>query len=510
MITEIALFIVAAFGVFYLWVRERYKYFEKLGIEYAKPTFLVGSQKEVFFQQQNFFDSSEPMYKFGKSSIIGIFETIQPIYLFKSPELCRQIFIKDFTHFVDHRKFFNDDGLFDHSLIQLEGDKWKEMRSTLSPAYTGNKMRGMFELIREIAQQASLHLKEKELGKDVNLKEFFSRFANDVIASTAFGFKINSLEDKDNEFYKMGKEVTVFSSFDMIKFLALSFFNKYCKYLGISIMSKRQNNYYMNLVLGAMKNRKDQKIFRPDMINMLMEVRGIGVQGTAEYKSHYDWTDKEIVAQCFIFFFAGFDTVSTILSFLGHEIMVNPEVQERLKEEIMGIHNDGPLTYEALGKMKYTEAVIYETLRMWPAVPFLDRRCTKAIDLVDTETGKIVKLKQGDQIVVPIVGIHRDEKYFPEPLKFDPERFSEENKHNIPVNAFMPFGIGPRMCIGNRFAIMEMKALLFYLMKDVSFEKSEKSTIPMALDPASAQMEPKGGFMVKVVGETHQNFYIST
>lgn len=433
-----------------------------------------------------------------------MFETIQPIYIIKSPELCRQLFIKDFTHFVDHRKFFNDGGLFDHSLLQLEGDKWKEMRSTLSPAYTGNKMRGMFELIREIAQQASHHLKENELGKDVNLKEFFSRYANDVIASTAFGFKINSLEDKDNEFYKMGKEVTVFGGWDMLKCLMLSLFRKYCKTLGIAFMSKRQNDYYMNLVLGAMKHRHEQKIFRPDMINMLMEVKGIGVQGTAEHKSHYDWTDKEIVAQCFIFFFAGFDTVSTTLSFIGHELMVNPEVQERLKEEINEIHqslNGGPLTYEALSNMKYTEAVMYETLRMWPALPFLDRVCVSAIDLEDTATGNIVKFKPGDQIQVPVVGIHRDEKYFPEPMKFDPERFSDENKRNIPANAFMPFGIGPRMCIGNRFAILEIKALLFYLMKDVTFKQSEKSTIPMVLDPATAQMEPKGGIWIKVVGD---------
>lgn len=434
-----------------------------------------------------------------------MFETIQPIYIVKTPELCRQIFIKDFNHFANHRKFFNDGGLFDHSLIQLDGEKWKEMRSTLSPAYIGNKMRGMFELIREIAQQASHHLKENELGKDINLKEFFSRYANDVIASTAFGFKINSLEDKDNEFYKMGKEVTVFCGWDMVKFLMLSLFNKCCKLVGIAMITKKHTEYYMNLVLGAMRTRHEQKIFRPDMINMMMEVKGIGVQGeNVEHKSHYNWTDKEIVAQCFLFFFAGFDTVSTTLSFLGHEIMTNPEVQERLKEEIKEIHESldgGPLTYEALSNMKYTESVLMETLRMWPAVPFLDRICSTAIELEDTEAGKMVKFEIGDQLQIPIVGIHRDEKYFPDPMKFDPERFSEENKASIPANAFMPFGIGPRMCIGNRFAILEIKALLFYLMKDISFKQSVKSTVPMILDPASSQMQPKGGIWVKVVAD---------
>lgn len=433
-----------------------------------------------------------------------MFETTQPVFIIKTPELARQIFIKDFTHFTDHRKFFNDGGLFSQSLIQLEGEKWKDMRSTLSPAYTGNKMRGMFELIKEIAHQAAVYLKENDVGKDINLKEFFSRFANDVIASAAFGFKINSLEDRDNDFFKMGQEVTVFSTMDLIKFFFLGSFNKLAKLLGVTIMTKRQKNYYMKLVLDAMKYRAENKLFRPDMINMLMEVKGIGVQGSAENKSNFDWTDEEIVAQCFILFFAGFDTVSTTLSFAGHELMENPEVQERLKEEMREVKeslNGGPLTYEAVSNMKYAEAVIFETLRKWPQLPFIDRVCNKAIDLEDTETGKIVKLKPGHQIQVSALGIHRDAKYFHDPMKFDPERFSDENKHSIPANAFMGFGIGPRMCIGNRFAMMEIKALLFYLMQDVTFTKSEKSTIPMVLDPGSPQMEPKGGIWVKVVAD---------
>lgn len=232
-----------------------------------------------------------------------MFETTTPIFLIRSPELARQIFIKDFNHFVNHRRFINDEGLFEETLIQLEDDKWKDMRSTLSPAYTGNKMRGMFELIREIAQQAATYLKENNVGNDIDLNDFFSRFANDVIASTAFGFKIDSMKDRDNEFFKMGQEVTKFSSWDMIKFFLLASFNKLSKLCGISLMTKRQNDYYMNLVLGAMRNRYEQKIFRPDMINMLMDVRGQGVQGTSEHKSNHNWTDKEIVAQCFIFFF---------------------------------------------------------------------------------------------------------------------------------------------------------------------------------------------------------------
>lgn len=161
-----------------------------------------------------------------------------------------------------------------------------------------------------------------------------------------------------------------------------------------------------------------------------------------------------------------------------------------------------PLTYEALTSMKYLEAVISETLRKWPQVPLVHRVCTKDINIEDPESGKTIRLKTGDAIQVSAVGIHRDPKYYPDPMRFDPERFNDENKKSIPANTYMPFGLGPRMCIGNRFAMLEMKALLFYLLKDVTFEPSVKSCIPLVLDcRAPGQIEAKGGFWVKVVSD---------
>lgn len=428
-----------------------------------------------------------------------------PVFLIRSPALAEQVFKKDFSHFVNHRPIFRDGGLFEKSLLEMENEKWKNMRSTLSPAYTGSKLRGMFDLIQKIAQQASDYLKNNELGKDLDLKDFLSRFANDVIASTAFGFEMNSLEDRDNKFFKIGQSVSNLNNFVLMKVLFLTRFYKFARFLGVSILSKEQNDYFMGLVLSSMKVRSEKSIFRPDMINMLMEVKGIGVHGINEHKSNNDWTDQDIVAQCFLFFFAGFRTVSSSLSFVIHELMENKEIQEKLKVEINEVVEslDGdPLTYEALSNMKYIEAVISETLRKWPQLPLVHRVCNKATNLEDPDTGKIIKLKPGDAIQVAAVAIHRDPKYYPDPMRFDPERFSDDNKKSIPANTYMPFGLGPRMCIGNRFAMLEMKALLFYLLKDVTFEPSVKSCIPLELDSNTpAQIEAKGGFWVKVVAD---------
>lgn len=437
--------------------------------------------------------------------IFGMFEMTTPVFVIRNPSIVEQVFKKDFSHFTNRRAIFRDGGLFEKGLLEMENEKWKNMRSNLSPAYTGSKLRGMFDLIQKIAQQAAQYLKDNELETDLDLKDFLSRFANDVIASTAFGFEMNSLEERENKFFKMGQAVSNFSNWVLLKVLILTRFNKIATFLGVSILSEEQHKYFMTLVLDSMKTRSQKKIFRPDMINMLMEVKGIGVHGVNEHKSNNNWSEEDIVAQCFIFFFAGFRTISSSLSFIIHELMENQDVQQKLKEEIKDVLEslDGStLTYEALSKMNYMEAVISESLRKWPQIPLVHRVCTKAIDLEDPDTGRIIKLKPGDAIQVAAVGIQRDPKYYPNPLKFDPERFSEENKKSIQANTYLPFGIGPRMCIGNRFAMLEMKALLFYLLKDVTFVPSVKSCIPLELEcKTPAQVDAKGGFWVKVVAD---------
>lgn len=128
-----------------------------------------------------------------------------------------------------------------------------------------------------------------------------------------------------------------------------------------------------------------------------------------------------------------------------------------------------------------------ESLRKWPPAIITDRICTAPYRL--NLNGQSYNFNVGDMLWIPILGIQRDEKYYPDPEKFDPERFNESNKRNINPAAFLPFGLGPRNCIGSRFALMETKAILFSLLSAFTFEKSEKTQEPLQLQ--------KGGFSIK-------------
>ena len=205
----------------------------------------------------------------------------------------------------------------------------------------------------------------------------------------------------------------------------------------------------MSLVLDAMKYRQENNIVRPDMINMLMEAKGM-IKSDNPKQVAREWSDVDIVGQCFLFFFAGFETSAALTCLTAHELMENPDVQEKLLEEILEVEenlNGKPLSYEALQNMCYMDMVVQECLRKWPGAIVLDRVCNKDITYT-FENGEKWELKKGDYIWIPVVGFHRDPKYFENPLKFDPERFSEENKDKIKPFTYLPFGVGPRNCIG--------------------------------------------------------------
>lgn len=111
------------------------------------------------------------------------------------------------------------------------------------------------------------------------------------------------------------------------------------------------------------------------------------------------------------------------------------------------------------------------------------------------ELGHVITLQKGDAISVPAGAIQRDPQYFSDPERFEPERFSEERKSEIKPFTYLPFGSGPRACIGSRFAVMELKAILFSLLTKFTFEVAATSTIPLVLAP-TFDMQPKDGFNI--------------
>jgi len=240
----------------------------------------------------------------------------------------------------------------------------------------------------------------------------------------------------------------------------------------------------------TVKIRDEQGIVRPDMIQLMMETRDRNHELTFDI--------DEMTGQAFVFFLGGFDTVSTIMCFVQYELAVNPDVQKKLRTEILNVlkETNGKITYEVINNQKYLDAVIKETLRLYPLSSFLDRVCVKDFEMPPaTPDGKPFIIKPGECIWFASYSVHRDSKYFPEPEKFNPDRFLNNNIDN---SIMLPFGIGPRSCIAKRFAIMEIKIMLFYLLSRCDLEPDVKTKIPMVLDKKTLVMAADGGFWIKL------------
>ena len=329
------------------------------------------------------------------------------------------------------------------------------MRATLSPAFTGSKMRMMFEFMSQCGKQTAITMREQiNAGSDnvFEFRELASKFTVDVIASCAFGIEVNSFLNPKNDFQRIAQKVSNFSGFlTTIKFICFMMAPKVMKKLKISLLDKETCDFFQAAILDTMKYRVEKGIIRHDMINLLIQARKgnlshvskeeevvsdgfatVEESNMGKSKVTREWDDQDMAAQCFIFFLAGFDTVATTMSFAAYELAINQDIQDRIRAEIEDVEKDvsnGTVNYDQIQKMKYMDQFICEVLRKWPAALITDRACVKDYEL--NYDNKTFKFEKGMNFFIPIYSFHRDPQYFQDPEKFDPERFNDENRGNI-------------------------------------------------------------------------------
>ncbi|XP_017777381.1 PREDICTED: cytochrome P450 9e2-like [Nicrophorus vespilloides] len=485
--------------LFIIFVKKKQNYWRDRNVPQMNPAFLFGNLINVMLKKENFQTLLNRMYNnHPNSRYEGVYQAILPTLLIKDPELLKQMIVKDFDHFMDHHLFVpRRDPLWGRNLVALNGKAWQDMRSTLSPAFTSSKLKCMFPLMSECAEKfIDYFLKMNKTVVSIELKEEFSRFANDVIATCAFGVSCNTIEERTNIFMEMGKRVSVLPSF---KFFGTALFPGLFHKLGITLFDPEVGDFFKNIVMETIKVREEQRIERPDMIHLLMQAKAGILDGDGDKPPKTAIKNEDIVGQVLIFFLAGFDSISTQMTFSAYELALNQDVQDKVFAEIVdGLErNDQKIDYEMIQSLKYLDMVMMESLRKWPATGGGDRLCVKDYKIPAKLPGeKDIIIEKGTPIWLPISAINRDPKYFPDPDRFDPERFSEANKDKIVAGTLLAFGFGPRACIGSRFAIMEMKIMLVNLLKTFKLVKVDKTQDVIKLSSKSLNNVMDGGHWI--------------
>ncbi|XP_025263906.1 cytochrome P450 9e2-like [Camponotus floridanus] len=507
--TLILLSILAGTIAVYYYFFKDLNFFKKHGILHISPWPIVGNMGPIFLRQLSIADIIQKVYNLNQDAkYVGFFDSMSPVVVIRDPDLIKSVGVKNFESFPDHRVFIDEyaEPLLGKNLFSIRGDKWRDARTLLSPAFTSSKMKTMFKLMSDCAANFTEFLSKLPSDKHViEMKDCFTRYTNDVIATCAFGISVDSMRNPTNEFYVYGKDATTFTTLRTIKIYFMRSMPIITKILGITFVSNRIRYFFKDLMRNTIDTRDKQNIVRPDMLQLMMESRGKRGPGK-------ELTIEDMTSQAFIFFFGGFDTVSTLMCFAAHEIAVNPSVQTKLRDEVDEVlkKTNGELTYEALNGMQYLDAVINEALRLWPVVVFQDRLCVRDFELPPALPGdKPFVVKKGSVVWFPVYGLHRDSKYFEKPNEFYPERFLDENKKKLNIDAYLPFGIGPRMCIGNRFALLETKVVMFYLLARCELKLCGKTSHPLQLNRGSFAMQAKEGFwlQIKPRSDAHANVF---
>ncbi|KMQ93458.1 cytochrome p450 9e2 [Lasius niger] len=496
-------------AVYYYFFKDL-NFFKKHGILHIPPWPVVGNMAPAFLRQLSVAEVVEKIYNLNRDAkYVGFFDSMNPVVMIRDLDLIKSIGIKNFELFPDHRAFIDEvnEPLLGKNLFALSVEKWRDVRTLLSPAFTSSKMKAMFKLTSDCASSFTEFLSKLPSDKSVmEMKNCFTKYTNDVIATCAFGVSVDSMRNPTNDFYVNGEAATSFSTLRTIKFYFIRSMPAIAKMLGIKFIDNHVSQFFKNLVRSTIDTRDRQNIVRPDMLQLMMESRGKRGPGK-------ELTIEDMTSQAFIFFFGGFETVSNLMCFVVHEIAVNPSIQMKLRNEVDEVleKTNGELTYEALNGMQYLDAVINEALRLWPPAAFVDRICVQDFELPPALPGdKPFVVKKGSNIWFPVYGLHRDPKYFEKPDEFYPERFLDDNKKNFNASAYIPFGLGPRMCIGNRFALLETKVVIFYLLARCELKPCAKTCHPMRLSKGAFNMVAEGGFWLKIHARSDAHSSIST
>jgi cytochrome P450 len=181
--------------------------------------------------------------------------------------------------------------------------------------------------------------------------------------------------------------------------------------------------------------------------------------------------DQQLFEECAILFVAGHETSANALAWTWYLLAQHPDVVQKAREELATVLGDRQPTFEELPKLEYLSQIIEESMRVYPPAWITDR-----IAAEDDEWNGI-KIAKGVVVVTYFYGAHHSPNYWQNPEQFDPERFSKENKKQHIPFAYSPFGGGPRLCIGNNFAIMEMQLVLATMLRAYNFELIPNQTV---------------------------------
>ncbi|NWI07563.1 CP3AD protein, partial [Tichodroma muraria] len=468
--------------------------FKKLGIPGPRPLPFFGTSLEY---RKGFLEfDSECFKKYGK--IWGIYDGRQPTLAVTDPQIIKSVLVKDCYSTFTNRRRTDLAGILTNAISLAEDEQWKRLRTVLSPTFTSGKLKEMFPIMKHYGEVLVKNVqKQVKENSSISVKDIFGTYSMDVVTSTSFGVNIDSMNNPKDPFVREMKKLVKFDFFNPVFILsfAFPFLIPIMAKMNVNIFPSDAVDFFMRSLAKIKQEReKEAHKGRVDFLQLMIESQRSASQGNnKENHSYKALTDTEVLAQAFIFIFAGYEPTSSSLGYLAYELAMHPDVQEKVIQEIDTVlSNKAPLTYDAVMKLEYLDMTVNETLRMYPLGGRIERTCKKDVEING------VTIPKGVVVTIPPYILHRDPEYWPNPDEFRPERFRKENKESIDPYTYLPFGAGPRNCIGMRFALLTLKVAIASLLQHFTFQTCKETQIPIKLSSVGL-LTPEKPIILKLV-----------
>uniref|UniRef100_A0A8K9Y0T1 Thromboxane-A synthase n=1 Tax=Oncorhynchus mykiss TaxID=8022 RepID=A0A8K9Y0T1_ONCMY len=427
----------------------------------------------------------------------------RPVVVVADPDMLRQIMVKDFSTFPNRMMIRAATKPMSDCLLMLRNKHWKRVRSILTPSISATKMKEMGPLINMTMDTLLTNLLgHVQSAESFDIHRCFGCFTMDVIASVAFGTQVDSQKDPDDPFVHHAQKFFSFSFFRPIMFVFVAF--PFLAPLARVIPNKRRdemNNFFINCIQKIIRQRDEQPVEerRRDFLQLMLDTRSTkecvslehfdvvnhadelahthhsGEQGNGGAGSHESpnrrsvqtqkrmMSEDEIVGQASVFFLAGYETSSNTLVFTCYLLALHPECQA-----------DSP-DYTNVQDLKYLDMDISEALRLYPP----DEDC-----MVNGQF-----LPKGATLEIPAGYLHYDPENWAEPEKFITDRFTAEAKASRHPFVYLPFGAGPRSCMGMRLAQLEIKMALVHVFRKFNIVASTDTKVGSTCDGPGARLQ---------------------
>ena len=337
-------------------------------------------------------------------------------------------------------------------IADAQGDKWRRLRKAVNGPFSVPKMKKYSDCFVKVNKEMVEFVKQEAVKDEkVEAKDFIRKSVINTLSTVGFSVDANAFKDTDSEMVKMGNALS-----EMWRWIVITMLPSIAAIFRVNCYNQVAEKWFTSLMRKLIGSRKNQETENKDILNTLLKI----------HEDDLNELDQECMEKTMIqFIFDGYNTTSDACTGVLAHIATNPEVVEKLREEIDAVFDakeDGDIDVtdtDVIG-MNYLDCVVSEQQRLNNPNFATARRVTKPWKI----PGADLTIPVGVGIYLPIGSFHRDPEYWENPLEFNPERFNAENKSKIKTGTYAPFGLGPRKCLGSNYAILKIKFILIYLI----------------------------------------------